>query len=141
LRGSESPAFISYSRNDSDFALTLARDLKAAGVAVWLDQLDIEPGMEWDDAIEVALKEAGQFLLILSPSSASSRNVRNEIAFALDEQKVVIPILHIDCTVPLQLRRIQRVDFRRGYAPGFDALLRTMNSQAGGDDPALARSL
>ena len=36
-------AFISYSREDSDFALRLAQDLKSAGAAIWLDQVDINP--------------------------------------------------------------------------------------------------
>src|SRR6266852_3699466 len=30
-------AFFSYSRQDSEFALKLAKDLRAAGAAVWLD--------------------------------------------------------------------------------------------------------
>ena len=36
-------AFFSYSREDSEFALRLAKDLKAAGANVWLDRLDIKP--------------------------------------------------------------------------------------------------
>ena len=119
----EHPAFISYSREDSEFALRLAQDLKAAGANVWLDQLDIDAGREWDQAIEVALNETSQMLLILSPSSASSRNVRNEISFALDEGKIIIPILHRDCLVPLQLRRIQHVDFRSDYSTALSNLL------------------
>jgi WD40 repeat protein len=48
-------AFFSYCRDDSEFALRLAEDLKVAGAAVWMDQLDIEPGMRWDRAVETAL--------------------------------------------------------------------------------------
>src|ERR1700722_13504734 len=65
-------AFISYSREDSEFALRLAEDLKAAGASVWLDQLDIEPGRPWDSAVEQALIDAPKMLLVLSPSSAKS---------------------------------------------------------------------
>jgi len=79
-------AFFSYCRDDSDFALRLAEDLKAAGAAVWIDQLDIRPGQDWDIAIEGAVRECPRMLLILSPASVQSRNVRNEIAFALNEQ-------------------------------------------------------
>jgi hypothetical protein len=32
-------AFFSYCREDSDFALRLAEDLKTAGALVWIDQL------------------------------------------------------------------------------------------------------
>jgi TonB family protein len=119
-------AFVSYSHEDSAFALRLAGDLKAAGANVWLDQIDIEPGQEWDSAIEDAVTQAPLMLLILSPTSVKSRNVRNEISFALEEKKTIIPALYQDCTVPLQLRRIQHIDFRADYAHGLKALLRTL---------------
>jgi WD40 repeat protein len=117
-------AFFSYCREDSNFALRLAEDLKTSGALVWIDQLDIEPGKEWDNAIEKAVTQCQRMLLILSPASVSSRNVRNEIAFALDEQKSILPILYQDCTVPLQLRRIQSIDFRADYARGLKVLLK-----------------
>jgi len=129
----EAAAFISYSREDSEFALRLARDLKAAGINVWLDQLDIEAGHEWDNAIEGALTQAPRMILILSPASAASRNVRNEVAVALDEGKMIVPILYRDCTVPLQLRRIQHIDFRADYALGFSALLKQIGVQPPGE--------
>jgi hypothetical protein len=125
----DAAAFISYSRADTEFALRLAQDLKAAGAQVWLDQLDIHAGHEWDNAIEAALVEAPQMLLVLSPDSASSRNVRNEVALALDEGKVILPILHRDCTIPLQLRRLQYIDFRTDYARGLSLLLSHMKVQ------------
>jgi TIR domain len=36
--------FLSYARADNEFALKLAQDLRAAGVSLWVDQFDIEPG-------------------------------------------------------------------------------------------------
>src|SRR5262249_61910461 len=68
-------AFFSYSREDSDFALRLAEDLKAAGASVWLDQLDILPGQRWDRAVEDALANCPRMLVILSPASINSTNV------------------------------------------------------------------
>lgn len=47
--------FFSYSRSDSEFVLKLAKDLRDAGVSIWLDQLDIAPGSHWDASIEKAL--------------------------------------------------------------------------------------
>jgi hypothetical protein len=118
--------FLSYSCEDSKFALQLAQDLKAAGANLWVDQLDIGPGQEWDSAVEVAVTQAPQMLLILSPSSVKSRNVRNEIAYALDENKTIIPVLYQDCAIPLQLRRVQYVDLRSDYSGGLKVLLRTL---------------
>ena len=116
-------AFVSYSRDDSEFALRLTQDLKAAGAHVWLDQLDIQPGHPWDNAIEEALNTAPQMLLILSPASAKSENVRNEISYALEQGKIIIPVLYQDCTVPLRLQRTQRIDFRADYARGLHSLM------------------
>jgi hypothetical protein len=119
-------AFISYSRADSEFALRLAQDLKAAGAAVWIDQLDIAAGQLWDNAIEDALIASPSVLLVLSPGSAHSNNVRNEISFALEQGKTVIPVLYQDCTVPLQLQRANRVDFRADYSHGLAMLLSSL---------------
>ena len=123
MSGSTASAFISYSREESEFALRLAGDLRKAGAQIWLDQLDIVPGKAWDDAIEKALQEASTMLLILSPASVKSDNVRNEISFAIEEKKTILPILHLDCAVPLQLHRLQRVDFRTDYARGLKEVL------------------
>ncbi len=116
-------AIISYSREDSEFALRLAQDLRAAGASVWIDQLDIKPGTPWDNAIEDALIAAPQMLVILSPTSVKSENVRDEIAYALKQGKIVIPVLYLDCVVPLRLERKQHIDFRTDYARGLGALL------------------
>ena len=131
IEGSDGPistaaAFFSYSREDSEFALRLAEDLRTAGAAVWIDQLDIEPGTRWDRAIEDALNNCPRMLVILSPLSVKSDNVRDEISFALKKQKTVIPILHLDCDLPIRLARLQYIDFRSDYAGGLEALLKTL---------------
>ena len=119
-------AFFSYCRADSDFALKLAEDLKAAGARVWMDQLDIEPGTPWDRAVEEALAGAPCMLVILSPVSVSSDNVRDEVSFALSKQKKIIPVLYRDCEVPFRLARLQHIDFRTDYARALNALARTL---------------
>lgn len=106
-------AFISYSRTDKDFALALARELRAASYLVWLDQLDIPTGARWDDEVEKALREHEIFLIILTPASVSSENVKDEIGYAIDHGKRLLPILLKPCDVPLRLRRFQYVDFTK----------------------------
>ena len=122
-------AFFSYCRDDSEFALKLAADLKKAGASVWIDQLDIEPGAEWDEAVEQALANSPRMVVILSPTSVDSKNVRDEVSFALSGGKRVIPILYRDCRVPFRLARIQHIDFRAEYGPGFSTLLKAMGIQ------------
>ena len=119
-------AFISYSREDSEFVLRMAQDLKAAGASVWMDQLDIQPGQRWARALQDAIANAPRFLVILSPHSVSSTNVEDEVAFALEERKMIIPVLFCDCKVPFQLRPFQYADFRTDYDRGLKILLHTL---------------
>lgn len=120
-------AFFSYCHDDSEFAIRLAEDLRAAGANVWLDQLDIEPGMPWDRAVENAVTNCASMLVILSPTSVNSDNVRDEISFALSKRKRVIPVLYRECDVPFRLARIQHIDFRTDYARGLKLLLKTLD--------------
>jgi TPR repeat protein len=122
-------AFFSYSRDDLEFALRLAKDLKKAGANVWMDKLDIRPGQLWERKVEDALGVSGRMLVILSPSAINSPNVMAEVAFALDEQKEVIPVLHRDCKIPFRLRPFQYVDFRTDYAQGLEELLNTVGAE------------
>jgi|GEM_PF-3201468 len=115
-------AFFSYSREDSEFVLKLAKDLKAAGAAVWLDQLDIRPGQHWDSALEDALANSPNMLLVLSPPSVASTNVMDEVSFALEEQKLIIPVLYRTCKIPLRLRRVQYIDARTEYGKALEEL-------------------
>jgi TPR repeat protein len=119
-------AFFSYSREDSEFALRLAQDLKAAGANVWLDQLELVPGHPWDNAIEDALLAAPLMLVVLSPTSVKSENVRDEISYALKQGKTVIPVLYMECVIPLRLERKQHIDFRHDYALGLAHLLKCL---------------
>jgi photosystem II stability/assembly factor-like uncharacterized protein len=119
-------AFFSYCRDDSEFALRLAEDLKTGGANVWIDQLDIEPGTLWDRAILGALTSCPHMLVILSPDSVESENVLDEVAFALEQHKRVIPVLYRDCKVPFRIARLQRIDFRTDYGHGLKTLLRVL---------------
>lgn len=91
---------------------------------MWLDQLDIEPGTPWDIAIEEALTLSPRMLVILSPVSVSSENVRDEVTFALSARKRVIPVLYRDCNLPLRLARLQHIDFRTDYVSGLKVLMK-----------------
>jgi TonB family protein len=121
-------AFFSYSRADSEFALRLAKDLRAAGAIVWLDQLDIHAGERWDRSVEDALAKCPTMVVILSPSSVSSTNVMDEVSFALEEQKTVIPVLYQECKIPFRLRRLQYMDCRSDYPGALKSLVELLGA-------------
>ena len=120
---STSKIFFSYSRLDSAFALQLAKDIRASGVDIWIDQLDIAAGNHWDAAVEKALTTSACVLVIMTPSSTSSTNVMDEVSFALESGKKIIPVMLEDCLPPFRLRRLQRIDFTKDYKAGFAQLL------------------
>jgi formylglycine-generating enzyme required for sulfatase activity len=103
--------FISYSRGNSVFVVRLAKDLKAAGYDVWLDQLDIPKGARWDDEIEAAVEKSSTFMIVLAPESIESQNVKDELSYAIDAGKHILPVVIKPCKIPLRLRRFQYVDF------------------------------
>lgn len=119
-------SFFSYAREDSPFALKLASDLKQSGVPVWLDQLDIAPGERWDRSVEVAIAECPSMLVLLSPAATASQNVMDEVSYALEERKIIIPVLYRECRIPFRLRRLQYADFRSDYEAGLTVLNRTL---------------
>ena len=103
--------FISYAHKDQSFVLSLALRLKSRGAPVWLDQWDIPAGANWNQSIDRALYDCGQFLIVLSPAAVASSQVQGELQMALDEYKPIVPVLHQTCQVPRLLRSIQYVDF------------------------------
>lgn len=121
--------FISYSRVDSDLVLRLAKDLRNAGIPIWLDQIDIVAGSRWDQAIETALASCSAIIVALSPESVASVNVMDEVSFALDEKKSVFPVLIKPCKVPFRLRRLQAIDFGPGYDSGIAQLVTALHSE------------
>lgn len=125
--------FFSYSRADSPFALTLAKDLREAGADIWIDQLDIPAGSHWDAAVEKALNSSAYVLVILTTSSTQSTNVMDEVSFALESGKKIIPVLLEDCLAPFRLRRLQRIDFTSDYTTGFNQLIVSLGLNTGGD--------
>jgi hypothetical protein len=107
--------FLSYSRADESFALRFATDLRSNSVALWVDQFDIRPSEHWDRAIERAVRDCCGLIVILSPRSVTSDNVADEISFAIDSGKPVLPVMIERCTPPLRITRMQMIDATRDY--------------------------
>lgn len=129
--------FLSYSRSDEGIALRLANDLIAAGVGVWVDQYDIRPSQHWDRAVEAAVHDCIGMIVVLSPRSAASPNVADEISVAIDRRKRLIPVVIEPCTVPLRMTRMQFIDATTDYPRALNKCLAEIARQD--DTPMLAR--
>ena len=123
--------FLSYARADGPTALRFADDLIAAGVSVWVDQYDIRPSQHWDRAVETAVRGCQGLIVVLSPNSAASPNVADEVAVAIGETKDIIPILIEKCTVPLRMTRMQFIDATRDYQGALAKCLAAIGARGG----------
>lgn len=107
--------FISYSRQDAEFADKLTKSLEDKGVSVWVDRSDIKGGADWRREISEAIRNCRAFLLILSSRSTGSQNVDDELYLAKDRGRPIFPILYETCELPpgvdLVLSRQQRISF------------------------------
>jgi hypothetical protein len=121
--------FLSYARLDERPALRIADALIAAGVSVWVDQYDIRPSQHWDRAVETAVRGCEGMIVILSPRSADSSNVADEVSVALDGHKDIIPILIETCTPPLRMTRMQFIDATRGLEEAIRRCLATIHGK------------
>ena len=90
-------AFISYGRVDSKaFADKLNNWLISQGLDVWFDFEDIPLGVDYQKQIDIGIDQADNFLFIISPHSVNSAYCHLEIERALQRQKRIIPLLHVD---------------------------------------------
>jgi len=131
--------FLSYSRSDEQFALRLAKDLRAGGVAMWVDQLDIRPSEHWDRAIERAVRACSGLVVILSPRSVVSDNVADEISFAIDSGKSVLPVMIEKCKMPLRITRMHHIDATKSYDEALRQCLGALEKPEGGEVAASTR--
>jgi hypothetical protein len=118
--------FMSYARADADFATKLAASLRDKGVKIWRDVDDIPAGASWDAEIQNALNQCSHLLLVATPESVQSPNVADEISFALNKGKTVIPVILKPCELPLRVHRAQWVDFQGNYDTALSELLRNL---------------
>lgn len=90
-RKDEPYIFVAYSHMDSAKIFPEIKRFNDMGYNIWYDQ-GISPGNEWLEEIEYALLKSSLFVVFISKNAVESRDVRNEIQFAIGENKPVIPI-------------------------------------------------
>lgn len=103
--------FLSYAREDTGVAASLARLLERAGFSVWWDR-NIEGGSEYTREIDDALKGADVVTVLWSAHSVGSAWVRDEAASGRDTNRLV-PVRLDDAEPPLGFRQYQTIDLSR----------------------------
>ncbi|MGK5684149.1 TIR domain-containing protein [Actinoplanes sp. URMC 104] len=84
--------FVSYSRRDKTYTMDLVRHLRAAGAEVWVDT-EIHYGSQWENEIRRRIEGAAAMVVVMTPDSAGSDHVGNELAWARKLKIPVFPVL------------------------------------------------
>jgi hypothetical protein len=82
-----SGVFLSYSRGDRAFAEQIIQGLRVLGVEVWWDE-DM-PGVDWQEELERRINELAGVLVVWTPHSAASKNVKDEARLGLRTEKLI----------------------------------------------------
>lgn len=126
--------FLSYSRRNKKFVHKLARDLRARGIDVWVDMGDIRGGTDWAQALEEAIKTASAVILVMSKHSLRSKYVYQEIEWAEQANKAIIPLDYKKTKIPAalgaKLGRYQFIDLRSwGYDRSLTDIIAALEGQ------------
>jgi hypothetical protein len=110
-----SHVFISYSKQDREFARSLADFLLEQGFDVWIDDR-IPFGDRWWNVIVQAIMGCSAFIVIMTPESQSSKWVDRELGLADHLDKPLFPLLVQGDNWPIFVRT-QYADLRVGGMP------------------------
>lgn len=111
--------FISYSSMDRKVNFEIFRLLEAHDCDVWLHFFDIKSSEVLEQELRKNAQKADIACIPLSPTSAVSRWVNQEIEFALERRNAglrILPILLQPCNIPERLDNIVGVDVADGLA-------------------------
>jgi hypothetical protein len=131
--------FLSYARADARKARRLYDDLRRlASVRIWLDRIDLLPGVKWEPAIRKAIRESDYFLALLSSHSVTTRGVRHsELREALEVRKefpedwiYLVPTRLDDCPMPFpELKELNYADLFPRWKDGVAQICYMLRSQ------------
>jgi predicted nucleotide-binding protein len=105
--------FVNYSRKDIEMVQTIISDLKKLSFAFWTDYDSIMPGDNWEQAVDIALKNAIGLIVFLSDESLEAQWSLIKIKETLEEG--IVPIIFVfleeNPEVVQNIRSVHFIDF------------------------------
>lgn len=97
-------AFVSYSSEDKETVDSICQVLEENAVKCWYAPRNVPIGADWDASIMEALAASNVMVLVWSPHSDQSKQVKREVALALDEMEVTV--------IPYRIKPIEESKLR-----------------------------
>ena len=85
--------FISYSHKNKEIAEKIAQALSKENLDIWIDWDDIPKGEEWWKEIQNGIEGADVFIFLASPISIKSEVCKDEIEYAVENGKRILPVV------------------------------------------------
>lgn len=107
--------FVSYARDDIEFARALHDALTKDGKGVWIDWEGILPTAVWLQEIYSAIEAAHTFVFVISPSSVASETCLKELSHAVELKRRIVPVVCCELEnepIPPPLGSLQWIFFR-----------------------------
>lgn len=126
--------FVCYAHDEREIVLEQIAWLRSQGFEVWFDEA-IEVGSRWSEDLARAVDGCAVFLYFLSPRSTSSRYCLDEVHFALECGRPIVPVeiapvtltpglkLSIGGTHRIFMHRMPAREFRLKLASGLRAAM------------------
>lgn len=100
--------FLSYAREDLEWAARIAAALETADVSVFWDR-KIPPGQSFEDYLQRQLEQCSAVVVLWSPHSVTSKWVRLEASHGWDHDNL-IPVVIRQADIPFRYRSVQASD-------------------------------
>ena len=124
---------------DNTFAAWLATKLELCGYNVWVDINNLSPSVDFWNTIEQTIRnEAVKFIFVASAASIDSGRdgVQKELAVADKVRRqfpnFIVPVRIDDINFndfPVEILRLNAIDFYNDWAKGLDALLKHFSDE------------
>lgn len=112
--------FISYSKQDVNFARYLRALLEKEGFPVWMDEARLSSGARWWKDIEKNIDTCAALVVVMSPNAYESDWVEREILRAEQRKKPICPVL-LAGDAWSRLANLQYEDMREGLRARLSA--------------------
>lgn len=120
-----SGVFLSFGRDDSYYVRELIKYLRAADVPVW-HRGQIRVGDRPDEVVTAQIDRCAVMIVVMSETSLTCDEVANEIAYAQQHGRTIVPLL-LSGEPFVSLARLDWTDVRRRNMPG-SAFLRKLTA-------------
>jgi len=123
----KSKIFISYASEDLEYAEQIRRALMNERFILNIDEKNIQVGENIKKVLSNEIKSSSIFIVLISQHSINSEFVKNEIKYAIENGKKILPVLiEKNINIPQELKDIKFADFTENKKEAINKLIRAL---------------